>query len=81
MNILILGKKGEAIQQDLQKNLDDSWKIYNWNPGESEVDLSNLLDKADIAITGSDALIYGGIFKVYIFIKKPKTFTNTICWS
>ena len=63
MNILILGKKGEAIQQDLQKNLDDSWKIYNWNPGESEVDLSNLLDKADIAITGSDALIYGGIFK------------------
>ena len=69
MNILILGKKGEAIQQDLQRNLDDSWTIYNWNPGESEVDLSNLLDKADIAITGSDALIYGGIFK---FISSSK---------
>ena len=69
MNILILGKKGEAIQRDLQENLDDSWTIYNWNPGESEVDLSNLLDKADIAITGSDALIYGGIFK---FISSAK---------
>ena len=34
MNILILGKKGEAIQKDLQENLDDSWTIYNWNPGE-----------------------------------------------
>ena len=69
MNLLILGKKGEAIQRDLQENLDDSWTIYNWNPGESEVDLSNLLDKADIAITGSDALIYGGIFK---FISSAK---------
>ena len=69
MNILILGKKGEAIQKDLQENLDDSWTIYNWNPGESEVDLSNLLDKPDIAITGSDALIYGGIFK---FISSSK---------
>ena len=71
MNILILGKKGEAIQQDLQRNLDDSWTIYNWNPGESEVDLSNLLDKADIAITGSDALIYGGIFKFISFPYPP----------
>ena len=69
MNILILGKKGEAIQRDLQENLDESWTIYNWNPGESEVDLSNLLDKVDIAITGSDALIYGGIFK---FISSAK---------
>jgi len=69
MNLLILGKKGEAIQKDLQENLDQSWKIFNWNPGDSEKHLSNLLDKADIAITGSDALIYGGIFK---FISSAK---------
>ena len=69
MNLLILGKKGEAIQKDLQENLDKSWKIFNWNPGESEEHLSNLLNKADIAITGSDALIYGGIFK---FISSAK---------
>jgi phosphoglycerate dehydrogenase-like enzyme len=69
MNLLILGKKGEAIQKDLQENLDESWEIFNWNPGESEEYLSSLLNKADIAITGSDALIYGGIFK---FISSAK---------
>ena len=68
MNILILGKKGEAIQQDLQKNLMTLGK-YIIGILEKEVDLSNLLDKADIALTGSDALIYGGIFK---FISSSK---------
>ena len=72
MNLLILGKKGEAIQKDFEGKLDDSWTIYNWNPGENEEKLSNLLNKADVAITGSDALIYGGIFKFLSLAKNLK---------
>ena len=63
MNLLILGKKGEAIQKDLEKNLDKSWNISNWNPSENPEKLISLLKVADVAITGSDALIYGNIFK------------------
>ena len=63
MNLLILGKKGEAIQKDLEKDLDKSWNISNWNPSENPEKLISLLKVADVAITGSDALIYGNIFK------------------
>jgi len=63
MNLLILGKKGEAIQRGIEKGLDKSWKIYNWNPSEGSENLVRLLKNADVAITGSDALIYGNIFK------------------
>ena len=63
MNLLILGKKGEAIQKDLEKDLDKSWNISNWNPSENPEKLISLLKFADVAITGSDALIYGNIFK------------------
>ena len=63
MNLLILGKKGKAIQDDLEKGLDKSWRIYNWNPSESSEILIKLLKSADVAVIGSDALIYGNIFK------------------
>ena len=63
MNLLILGKKGIAIQGDLEKDLDNSWNIFNWEPSESPDKLVNFLETADVAITGSDALIYGNIFK------------------
>ena len=35
MKLLILGKKGIAIQEDLEKDLDNSWNISNWEPSES----------------------------------------------
>ena len=63
MKLLILGKKGIAIQEDLEKDLDNSWNISNWEPSESPNKLINLLETADVAVTGSDALIYGNIFK------------------
>ena len=63
MNLLILGKKGKAVQNDLEKGLDKSWRIYNWNPSESSEILIKLLKIADVAVIGSDALIYGNIFK------------------
>ena len=63
MNLLILGKKGIAIQEDLEKDLDNSWNIFNWEPSESPDKLVKLLENADVAVTGSDALIYGNIFK------------------
>ena len=57
MNLLILGKKGEAIQKDLEKDLDKSWNISNWNPSENPEKLISLLKVADVAITGS-CLLY-----------------------
>ena len=71
MNLLILGKKGKAIQDDLEKGLDKSWRIYNWNPSESSEILIKLLKIADVAVIGSDALIYGNIFK---YISSSKIF-------
>ena len=65
MNLLILGKKGIAIQGDLEKDLDNSWNIFNWEPSESPDKLVNFLETADVAITGSDALIYGNILNIY----------------
>ena len=72
MNLLILGKKGIAIQGDLEKDLDNSWNIFNWEPSESPDKLVNFLETADVAITGSDALIYGNIFKYISSSKKLK---------
>ena len=57
MNLLILGKKGIAIQEDLEKDPDNSWNIFNWEPSESPDKLVKLLENADVAVTGSDALI------------------------
>ena len=72
MNLLILGKKGIAIQEDLEKDLDNSWNIFNWEPSESPDKLVKLLENADVAVTGSDALIYGNIFKYISSSKKLK---------
>ena len=72
MNLLILGKKGIAIQEDLEKDLDNSWNIFNWEPSESPDKLVKLLENADVVVTGSDALIYGNIFKYISSSKKLK---------
>ena len=63
MRILLLGEKCKPYISIFKKNLDESWKISTWLPNEGEKSLIKKYEKAEIIVTGFDAMNAGNVFK------------------
>ncbi len=60
--LVLLGRATCERRPVIEAALETAWRIEQWQPGDDEARLGDLMSRADAVVPGGDALMAGGVF-------------------